>query len=384
LLFSGDQYNGCMVRDDSDAPSAREIALAGGRSAIQFQGDWRLGALSAAIVKLKSDLTRYSKRRGLVFDLTQVQALDRAGAAFLWRFLQSSGDWHMRPEHRGLFENFSSLEPLPPPRREETLLHALGVRILDLREHGSSLVHLLGQLLLDCWFLLRHPARIPWREISANFYKTGAQALGITALVGFLIGVVLAYLLARQLHAVGADIYIINLLGISIIRELGPVLAAVLVAGRSGSAITAQLGVMRVTQELDALSVLGISPTLRLVLPKIIALTVSLPVLILWTDTIALVGGMFAANAQLDLSYASFIQGLPSVVPIANFWLGLAKGAVFGAMIGLIACHFGLKVLPNTESLGRGTTNSVVTSITLVIVVDAVFAVIFSEVGIWG
>jgi phospholipid/cholesterol/gamma-HCH transport system permease protein len=183
---------------------------------------------------------------------------------------------------------------------------------------------------------------------------------------------------------VGADIYIVNLLGISIIRELGPVLAAVLVAGRSGSSMTAQLGVMRVTQELDALSVMGISHTLRLVLPKIVALTISLPVLVLWTDTIALAGGMFAAKLQLDLSYASFLLSLPVVVPIANFWLGLAKGAVFGAMIGLIACHFGLKVLPNTESLGHGTTSAVVTSITLVIVVDAIFAVLFSTVGIWG
>jgi phospholipid/cholesterol/gamma-HCH transport system permease protein len=373
-----------MRQDVSETPGTREVARPGDDAAVEFLGDWRLGALATAAAKLEPELMRYSRRRGLVFDFTKVQALDRAGAAMLWRTLRGSGEWRLRPEHERFFESFASLEPLPRQRRDWSLASALHERTSALRDHLLSLVQLLGQLVLDCVYLIRRPQRIPWREISANLYKTGAQALGITAVVGFLIGVVLAYLLARQLRAVGADIYIINLLGISIIRELGPVLAAVLVAGRSGSAITAQLGVMRVTQELDALSVLGISPTLRLVLPKVVALTLSLPVLILWTDTIALLGGMVAANQQLDLSYASFLEGLPAVVPIANFWLGLSKGAVFGAMIGLIACHFGLKVLPNTESLGRGTTNSVVTAITLVIVIDAIFAVLFSQVGIWG
>ena len=373
-----------MVRDDSEDPGTREVARSGGAVAVEFRGDWRLGALASAAATVQPELLRYSKRRGLLFDLTKVQALDRAGAAILWRALRASGDWRLRPEHERLFDSFASLEALPRQRPDRPFTSVLQERVLELTDHSLSLVQLLGQLWLDCIYLIRHPQRIPWREISANLYKTGAQALGITAVVGFLIGVVLAYLLARQLRAVGADIYIINLLGISIIRELGPVLAAVLVAGRSGSAITAQLGVMRVTQELDALSVLGISPTLRLVFPKIVALTVSLPVLILWTDTIALLGGMVAANQQLDLSYASFLEGLPAVVPIANFWLGLGKGAAFGATIGLIACHFGLKVMPNTESLGRGTTNSVVTAITLVIVIDAIFAVLFSTVGIWG
>lgn len=364
---------------------ARQVVNHDGTLTIEFTGDWRLTVLSSKMPQLEPDLSRLSNLSDLVLDLRQVGSLDRSGAAFLWRRFTRGKvhQWLLRSEHERLFEELSSLEAIPSPRHGALPVFSLA-GALKFRDHLLGVVNLLGQLLLDCFFLARHPSRIPWREISANLYKTGAQALGITALVGFLIGVVLAYLLARQLRAVGADIYIINLLGISIIRELGPVLAAVLVAGRSGSSMTAQLGVMRVTQELDALSVLGISHTLRLVLPKILALTVALPVLILWTDAIALLGGMIAAKAQLDLSYASFLEGLPAVVPIANFWLGLAKGAVFGAMIGLIACHFGLRVLPNTESLGHGTTSSVVTSITMVIIVDAVFAILFSGVGIWG
>ena len=171
-------------------------------------------------------------------------------------------------------------------------------------------------------------------------------------------------------------------LGIGVIRELGPVICAVLVAGRSGSAITAQLGVMRVTEELDAMSVMGIPHTVRLILPKVIALAIALPLLMLWTSGISLVGGAISAKLQLGISIKEFLIELPAAVPIINLWLAIAKGAVFGVLIALIACHFGLRIQPNTESLGAGTTDSVVSAITAVIIADAIFAILFKDVGI--
>lgn len=258
-----------------------------------------------------------------------------------------------------------------------------GGGILALNSHLTAAVLLLGNVVLDAIELVRRPQRMPWREISANIYHIGAQALGITALVGFLVGVVLSYLTGEQLRNYGAEIFIINLLGVSIIRELGPVLAAILIAGRSGSAMTAQLGVMRVTEELDAMQVMGIPHTVRLILPKMIALAIAMPLIILWTDAVALFGGMMAAEAQLGLDYHFFLSALPEAVPLANLWLGLGKGIVFGLLIALVACHFGLRIEANTESLGQGTTSSVVTAITVVIVVDAVFAVMFSSVGVF-
>ena len=193
----------------------------------------------------------------------------------------------------------------------------------------------------------------------------------------------LSYLTGEQLRTYGAEIFIINLLGVSIIRELGPVLAAILIAGRSGSVMTAQLGVMRVTEELDAMQVMGIPHTVRLILPKMIALAIAMPLIILWTDTVALFGGMMAAQVQLGLDYRFFLSALPEAVPLANLWLGLGKGVVFGLLVALVACHFGLRIEANTESLGQGTTSSVVTAITVVIIVDAVFAVMFSSVGVF-
>lgn len=263
-----------------------------------------------------------------------------------------------------------------------TAICALGTATLGLGAQARDLIALIGQLTLDVGYCLRHPHRAPWKELSACIYQTGAQALGITALVGLLIGVVLSYLSSQQLRTFGAGRFIIDILGISIVRELGPVLAAILVAGRSGSAITAKLGVMRVTQELDAMRVMGLPHGLRLVLPRVIGLILIMPMLVLWTDAAALLGGMLAAQNELGIRVPAFIAALPAAISLQNYAIGLAKGAVFGGLVGLIACHHGMRIAPNTESLGRGTTASVVSSITAVILADAVFAILFRNIGV--
>ena len=248
--------------------------------------------------------------------------------------------------------------------------------------HLQAGLRLIGQLALDVGRLLRAPRQGPWRDFSGHLYHIGATALPITALVGFLIGVVLAYLIAQQLRLFGADPYIVNLMGISVIRELGPVLAAILIAGRSGSTITAQIGVMRVTEEIDAMRVLGIARGYRLVLPRVLALALAMPLLSVWTTLAALLGGMLAADLTMGVAPEFFVASLPEVVKVSNLTLATAKSMVFGVFIALVGCHFGLRVKPDTESLGQGTTASVVTSITVVILVDALFAVLFKDVGI--
>ncbi len=375
------------VGEAAAAPDIRVRHDPEGRPVVELSGAWNLRSLQPVLAELESRLGQFRDAAG--WDLCQVSALDHAGALLLWRTWggRMAGQVSLRPEQQPLFAHLDVPDSarLPKTRRQWSWpLLVLGGAMLALVDHVVSSVSLLGRVSLDLLHLVRHPGEIPWREISANLYRTGAQALGITALVGFLVGVVLSYLSAQQLRSFGADIFIVNLLGISIIRELGPVLAAILVAGRSGSAMTAQIGVMRVTEELDALAVMGIPHTLRLVLPKMIALAVAMPLLILWTDAVALIGGMVSAQLQLGIDYRHFIASLPDAVPTANLWLGLGKGVVFGILIALIACHFGLRIQPNTESLGIGTTNSVVTSITIVIIVDAIFAVMFSDIGIYG
>jgi len=325
----------------------------------------------------------------LRWDLRAVQRLDTIGAHIIWHAWSERMPERLRcsDTQRAVFEALAANRgelrpPMVAPHDRLEWIRGIGDALGRGARNGLALLAMLGQLTLDFGGLLRHPARGPWREISAQVYRTGTQALGITALVGFLIGVVLSYLSAQQLRAFGADRFIVQLLGVSVVRELGPVLAAILVAGRSGSAITAQIGVMRVTQELDAMSVMGIAHGQRLILPRVLALAVTMPLLVLWTDALALLGGMLAAKAQLGISLQWFAGSLPSAISLSNYGIGLLKGASFGVVIALVACHFGLRIEPNTESLGRGTTTSVVTAITGVILVDALYAIIFSSVGI--
>lgn len=354
---------------------------------IFLTGSYTLAALEDILEPLTSELTNQAKNRDLYWDLTGIQQMDTAGVVMLWRVWKSRRPEHLqlRPEHEEMLKRIENFPIFQSEAEYKDLLWPvtrLGKLALLLWEHIVGITTLIGQLVIDIIYLILHPIYIPWREISANLFRTGAQALGITALVGFLIGIVLSYLSSKQLQLFGADIFIINILGISIIRELGPMLAAILVAGRSGSSMTAQLGVMRVTQELDALTVMGISHSQRLILPKLLGLGIAMPLLVMWTSAIALLGGMVAAELQLGLNYQYFLTALPDAVPIANLWLGLGKGMVCGMVIALIACHFGLRIQPNTESLGEGTTSSVVTSITVVIIIDAIFAIIFSDVGL--
>ncbi len=358
-------------------------------SCLKLTGDFTLAALESKFELLARELAQHrAVNPNIHWDLTDIQQMDMASVVMLWQVWQTQRPTHLliRPEHELMFkrlENIPAQLPAPSHKYNTWLPIALGKQVLLLWQNLIGMISLIGQLILDTIYLIKHPAYIPWREISANLYRTGAQALGITALVGFLIGVVLSYLSSQQLKIFGADIFIINILGMSIIRELGPLLAAILVAGRSGSSMTAQLGVMRVTQELDALTVMGISHSQRLVLPKVIGLGIAMPLLVLWTSAVALLGGIVAAEIQLGLSYQYFLSALPDAVPIANLWLGLSKGVVCGMVIALIACYFGLRIKPNTESLGEGTTTSVVTSITVVIIIDAIFAIVFSDVGLY-
>lgn len=321
------------------------------------------------------------------WNLAAVEHLDHMGAQVLWNHWGRV--WPVRLElsddQRSLFERVAQFTVTPPGLPSRSLwqqFEGIGAMVMGAVEQGRSMVRLVGQLFLDLLQLARGPRNGPWRDVSGHLFQMGATALPITALVGFLIGVVLAYLTALQLRQFGAETFIVNILGIAVVRELGPLLAAILVAGRSGSAITAQIGVMRVTQELDAMQVMGIQHGYRLVMPRAIALAIAMPLISVWTTAAALGGGMLASDLALGITPSFFMQAMPAAVKVANLTLAISKSVVFGLLIALVGCHYGLRVEPNTQSLGRGTTSAVVTSITVVILVDALFAIAFRSVGV--
>lgn len=380
-----------------DLPPHIEIQALPEGQVVRLLGSWTAARLTLApawaavntqLDSLRSTSSHMPKAAAAVqWNLSGIDKLDYLGAQVLWNAWRHHwpASLQLEPEHREMLETVEKFTASPRPARRppwfEPLL-VLGGRLLNLLDHAWGMLRLLGQLLLDIFKLIRHPQQGPWRDLSGHLYHFGASALPITALVGFLIGVVLAYLMSQQLRQFGADAFIVNILGLSLIRELGPVLAAILIAGRSGSAITAQIGVMRVTEELDAMRVMGIEQGYRLVLPRAMAMALAMPLLTVWTTLAALAGGMLASDLTMGVTPAYFFAALPDAVQASNLTLAMGKSVVFGLLIALIGCHFGLRVKPNTESLGQGTTSSVVTSITLVILVDALFAVVFKDIGI--
>lgn len=364
--------------EQAPAPQGQAVRLLGEWTAAQFARPRLVREMAA---RLPEPLAERA------WDLRDAARIDHVGAQLLWDHWGQR--WPQQLElsgpQRAVLERVAQFTKTRERRQRPgwwDLYLAFGARMLRFLGHLRDFLRLLGLLTLNIGQLLRAPHEGPWRDFSGHLYRIGATSLPITALVGGLIGVVLAYLTSQQLRQFGADAYIVDILGIALVRELGPMLAAILIAGRSGSAITAQIGVMRVNEELDAMRVMGISHTFRLVMPRAIALAIAMPLISGWTTVAGLIGGMVAADLSLGISPSFFLNALPDAVHVHNLLLGTVKSVVFGVLIALIGCHFGLRVLPNTQSLGEGTTASVVTAITVVIVVDALFAVLFSNVGI--
>ena len=374
------------LRDESTPTIHRADA-----GSVTLTGSWSAAAMAQPTVwdVLRAKLTAFVSESGQPghWDLRGLDRLDHTGAQLLWNAWGRA--WPAQvlalPAQRAMLERVARYSVGPPrPERRGFWLRFLGLgeRVYQVVDHTRDLVRLVGQLLIDMVRLIRSPKDGPWRDVSGHLYRIGATALPITALVGFLIGVVLAYLMAQQLRKFGADAFIVDVLGIALIRELGPVLAAILIAGRSGSAITAQIGVMRVTEELDAMRVMGIAQGFRLVLPRALAMAIAMPLVSIWTTIASLFGGVLSSDLVMGISPTYFLSALPAAVQASNLVLSVAKSVVFGVMIALIGCHFGLRIKPNTESLGEGTTASVVTSITAVLLADALFAVVFKDIGI--
>lgn len=358
-----------------------------GRPHVRLLGQWSLRSLENDFAVLKISLAPYFSDPFAHWDLQQVEQLDTAAAAVLWAGWGEKVDNRIRltPDQKQIFDMLSRLDMSVRIHKQPDWLAplaTLGNLSFEFVSHIKDFIQLLGLLFMEILYVLRHPREFPLREFSANIYKSGVTALPISALLGFMIGVALSYLMSKQLRAFGADIFIVNILGLGIIRELGPMLMAVLVAGRSGSAMTAQIGVMRVTEEIDALSTMGISRILRVVLPKVLGLAFVAPFLVLWTSAWSLIGGALSANIELGISFRFFFEYLPTVVQSVNLTLSLIKGLLFGFVVTLLACHFGLRIKPNTESLSVSTTSSVVTAITAVILIDAIFAILTRGIGI--
>ncbi|MBT4490196.1 MAG: MlaE family lipid ABC transporter permease subunit [Rhodospirillaceae bacterium] len=342
-----------------------------------------LGPMDAA--QPKSDLT---------LDLGQVERLDTAGAWLLYRTLKEFRDSGARAEYAGLSPAHAAMlevvaandQPceIEPPRSWAliTILDHLGRGVLDVAEEAKQQIAFLGLILATLAGTLRHPGRLRLVPLVYHMEKVGLNALPIVGLISFLIGVVLAYQGATQLQRFGAEIFVVNLIAVSVLREIAILLTAIVVAGRSGSAFTAEIGSMVVNEEVDAMRTLGLDPIEVLVLPRVLALVITLPLLAFFADMMGLFGGMLMCWGALDISPGLFLERLQGAISPWSFWVGMIKAPVFAFLIAMVGCLEGLRVTRSAESVGQQTTRSVVTGIFLVIVFDAVFSIFFATVGV--
>ncbi len=354
-----------------------ELALAGDWRLTRVQPSWRALAPAPAFkrVRIRAD---------------QVGAWDTSIILFVVAVQQDCAarkvpcDLSALPEKmRALIGQLDGAQGrIAPAVRTESFLAAVGNAATGLWPEARVILRFIGECVIGLSHGLKRPRRFRWTDCFDEMQQCGAMALPIVGLIGFLVGLTLAYQAAVELRQFGADIYVADLIGLSIVREMGPMMAAVIVAGRTGAAFAASLANMKMNEEIDALEVLGIPPVDFLVMPRLIALGVMMPLLALYANAVGILGGVVVASGILQIPPTAYWVETRSIVDLSDVSSGLIKAAVFGILIGVSGCLRGLQAERSAAGVGRAATSAVVTAILLIIVADAVFAVLFHVLGI--
>lgn len=363
----------------TDAASATEAAK------VRCTGAWTV----RSITQLEQQLNDIAWPAAVNLDIdgSAISSMDTTGAWLLHRTIRALEQQGHGVRINGLQTEFGSLLdmvsvraalPAQTPQPSEGLLASIGRWAWRGVGNLYGIMAFVGESAIVLLRSIAQPRRIRWRTILHNLQTAGFEALPIVGLLSFLMGVVIAYQGADQLQRIGANIYIADLVGLTMLRELSPLLTAIIVAGRSGSAYTAQIGTMKVTEEIDALRTIGIVPQELLVLPKLLALVIALPLLTVYADAAGVFGGMIMARSKLDVSFGVFIDRLGDAISLSSFSTGIVKAPVFAAIIALVGCFQGFQVGGSADSVGRQTTTSVVQAIFLVILADALFSIVFN------
>ena len=351
---------------------------------LNSKGEWTLDSVR----RIEQELRMVPCDKKILWDVSEVSEFDSAGillfSEYFERFqgetnLEVVGYSEKQKEMYRLLR--TSTQKIEVPEKRSTL-ERLGRNTFEIYRDFKEFITFIGHLFYTIFHTFIKPKDIRFKEMVYHIHQSGFNAIIIIGLTSFLVGMVISYQGSVQLAKFGADIFIVDTVAISITRELGPMITAIVIAGRSGSAYTAEIGAMKITEEIAAMRTMGFDPYAFLVLPRVFALMIALPLLIFFADIIGILGGMTAANMQLGISMHMFIDRVYEVLEVKHYLLGMLKGPVFAFLIAAIGCFRGFQVSHNTESIGLHTTASVVNSIFLVIAFDALFSVIYTELGL--
>lgn len=364
-----------------------------GQRRFRFSGRWTVERAAALEPRLREAAARAAGP--VLLDAGAIEALDLTGAWLLRSFerrLQFAGnrvEWAgSRPEPLAFIDRAMAGSPQAATPAHDLLdglrrpLHEIGRRTIGAREEALDLLAHLGSIVAATARALGRWKRLRLPSVVRHVWETGVTAIPIVALIAFLISVIVAYIGAQQLRKFGAEIFVVDLVTVAVLRELGVLLTAIIVAGRSGSAYAAELGVMKLNEEVDALRAIGMDPTEVLVLPRVAGLVIALPLLTVVADAMGLAGGALLSWYLVDIPFNQFLERMQESIAEWTFWVGVIKAPVFAFLIAMIGTLRGMQVRSSSRELGRLTTVAVVQSIFLVILADAVFAVIFMELDI--
>lgn len=356
---------------------------------LTLAGNWTargLGDVAPSLANLRCDIGAPAQ-----INAAGIVQLDTVGAWVLNKLLNRLRAEGLQAALLGLNPDFARLmqaviqheqaqagSPVAPAARPQPLLERVGRNACSAWEQMFAMLGFVGECAQAFAGCVIHPSRMRWRPILFNIRRAGFDALPIVGLLSFLLGIVVAYQGADQLRQYGANIFVADLVGLSMLREFAPLITAITIAGRSGSAFAAQIGTMAVTEEIDAMRTLGISPLELLVVPKVIALVIAVPLLTVFADVMGVAGGMLMARSQLDVGYTEFLDRMAKAVSVTSYFVGIAKAPVFAIIISLVGCFQGFRTRGGADNVGLQTTRSVVQSIFLVIVADAAFSIAFS------
>ncbi|HEX3729845.1 MAG TPA: ABC transporter permease [Opitutaceae bacterium] len=369
-----------------EPPSARLDSGNGGDWEVVLSGEWRItghppawnppaGGPAPARVRLRMEGVSFWDSSLPLYLFSVAGWCQARGAACLTEEL---------PEKiRALLEQLASAHASSQPRdRRQDFLTTIGLAARKVARNTTDTFSFIGECSLDSIRAARLPSKFRWRDCFEQMQQCGAMGLPIVSLISFLVGLTLAYQAAVELRQFGADIYVADLIGVSVVREMGPLMAAVIIAGRTGAAFAATLGNMQGDEEIDALVTLGISPIRFLVLPRLLALAVMMPFLALYADAVGAIGGMVVARGILQIPASAYWIEMQTIVAVHDISFGLIKAVVFGVLIGLSGCLSGLQADRSAAGVGQATTSAVVRSILLIVVADAIFAVAGNILGI--
>ena len=359
------------------------VEEAGGRATVVITGP----LVVSSIGRLDPELRDYSDSVQTI-DISDASPIDTVGAWIVHRFAERTGADIVGASEQAevlldAVEEASSDADIAPPR-ERTLgrvTEHVGTKVIEFFAGMRESVGFMGAVLISSLALLRHPRRFRMKALVRQMELVGVSSLPIIGLMSFLIGIVIAQQGAVQLQQFGAETLTVNLVGRITLRELGVLMTAIMVAGRSGSAFAAQIGTMKLTEEIDAMRTIGVSPMEALVIPRILAAVLMMPLLGFYASCVAIVGGAVIGDVMLGIPFWTFLARVQEVVPLYDFYVGLVKAPVFGLIVAMAGCYQGMQVSGNAEEVGLRTTMAVVQAIFMVIVLDAFFAVFFTEVG---